>query len=555
MTETFEMAVGLHGGLIVTWLFIVGPSLVVLISRLVPPRDAVSMKSAIVTVFSLSGTGYLALFILNRTAEQQPYLNYIAAVAAVAAAGVGYAAIRKRMKAPYLRVLANSVMVGFFCATWWNWIFPDRALSRDAESFMQIAEDKEPASNMLYAVMGFGQTDSTTGDAEYGVQVSQISRDFIRRGDWSGLEAYQTEIFDSDFPVFGNFKKRDQDFLNRLDTNRASFLCPKEQEKIRSLFQQNQDAIERYLSLQRFSRWHTPFPLLPEMEDLRLSPLISGNKLLLFYAETLLHDGKVEEAVALLKRQLGFSRRLLSMADTLMLKMIAVATWAASVYQLSRFLDNPEFHSHISGFHYLLRPFSPDELSMKKSFRQEFAALYHAMNVGVIEEMKALKNPVLPARQILFKPNHATELSFPFFKKLGSVSQMPLAEFDDNGNCVMSELDFGVMDTAQNFIGVISLKVSLPALQKYYHRVVTAEIVRRLVILKIRYITETVPPADIESFLSKSPGNLRNPYTRHLFEYDEEHKTIFHKHGCTPSQNQNNELHLNLLPVSIPSQP
>ena len=257
------------------------------------------------------------------------------------------------------------------------------------------------------------------------------------------------------------------------------------------------------------------------------STLLTLNRL--FGAEIVIRFVNGETAAALtdLKKDVAFLRRLISQADTLIIKMVALSMLKHDLYLYASLIDiHPDetyLFDEIAGL-------TAQEKSIEEPIKYEFH-----MNANLANEIKSYPQLITGDLGVpawlpfpLYRVNHSINMIYHGFNKNLEKSRLPANEFYEqfSGEDEKQELKPGWLSYVYNPIGCILFTLSLPDLGKYIIRIHDMDGLISMINLKLHIKRENIYPADTGNYVKQVKEKYYNPYTGEEFDWNPGEQTL-----------------------------
>lgn len=400
----------------------------------------------------------------------------------------------------------------------------------------------KPEENAFFAIAGF--------EAPQGQDPHAFGRKRVAFWESEERKPYRERRFD-ERPLYGGDPRSPKvpiEKLNKLcDWDKAVCLEPMAQSRdiIAGYLAENVEWIERYQSLLRLPRFEehqlasAQSPIPSYHSPLHISRLRKA------HCAVLVQDGKVGECLNLLDQDIGFARRMLSGARTLIGKMVAANALRRDYSVLSEIVTaRPDAARQAAPLlEKLLTPLTPDEMDMTKPFQGELnwwsneisdlrseATLMQIYTGSMLEPEtweKALNSLVKPFVQVNASINHQyrwftlmSELS----KLPASQSQAKAAAYDSKRKDLEPDMSFPAI--LYNPIGKILQAIAIPAFDDFSLRLHDLDGQQRLLRLQWRIVKEQVPLDKVAEFVQAAGAQFHDPYTGQPMTWDAQGRTL-----------------------------
>ena len=313
--------------------------------------------------------------------------------------------------------------------------------------------------------------------------------------------------------------------------------CPGAFQDGNELFEQWQAseswALPRYLELIRYGSWHEPVPFNPEAPLPPYGLAVDGQMLLFLDAKTLSERGDYAGVRNLLEQDLGFWRRVLESADTLIGKMVATAAidrnFKLGSLVLRQIPPEQVLSAMPAGWSV---PISDSERSMRRSLIGEW------MYVSGMLRQSSVVSAALADKS--FASKLKVRLASPFYRQQDTVNKDAeyLLQMAELLNAPLDHYENAVNQTAAlaqrtaresmpphsvyNMMGQVLLAMGAYDFGRYARRVSDLEGVRRAAELAATLHSGKVA----EGGAAVSASALREPYHNRPFEWARADKAV-----------------------------
>lgn len=407
-------------------------------------------------------------------------------------------------------------------------VLPDTSLSPVAEQWM--AEVKVPIvdeDNLFHALTGLTVSPDENMTASGIKQVHMANRKlrgFLESGEH--LKAGEKPEFDDHWTDPALIPTEGVAILCDPRAQDCRDIWMSQKEIIQQLVTENETLLNRYQELQNYQDYRNTLII-----DVR-SPLPDYSTLLtlnrLFGAEIVIRfvNGEVA-ALNDLKKDLAFLRRLISQADTLIIKMVALSMLKHDLYLYASLMDiHPDdtyLFDEISGL-------TEQEKSIEEPIKYEFK-----MNAYLANEIKSYPQLITDDLGVpawlpfpLYRVNHSINMIYHGFNKNLEKSRLPANEFYEQFSVGdgKQELKPGWLSYVYNPIGCILFTLSLPDLGKYIIRTHDMDGLISMINLKLQIKRENINPADTGNYVRQLKEKYYNPYTGEQFDWNPGEQTL-----------------------------
>ena len=311
-----------------------------------------------------------------------------------------------------------------------------------------------------------------------------------------------------------------------VPTEGVIILCEPRAQDCRDIWMSQKDTIEqllvenkilliRYLDLQTYHEYQNTLAIDIRSPFPDYSTLMTLNRL--YGAGVALRYMTEEPAAALieLKNDMAFLRRLISLADTMIIKMVALSMLKHDLYIFASLMDTRPTEIYLfNAVPFLTEP----ERSFEEAIKYEFR-----MNANLANEIKTY--PQLITGDIgvpawlpfpLYRVNHSINMIHTALANSLHKSRLSAIEFNQLSNSDHNDIrEFkpGWMSYMYNPIGCILFSISIPDFNKYIIRIHDMDGLISMINLKRHIKHENLGPGDVEKYLKQAKNRYFNPYT------------------------------------------
>ena len=296
---------------------------------------------------------------------------------------------------------------------------------------------------------------------------------------------------------------------------------------IEQLINENGILLNRYQDLKQYPEYRNTL-----LTDVRspvpdYSILMSLNRL--HGAGIALRYSDPERAATLtdLNNDIAFLRRLISQADTLIIKMVALSMLKHDLYLYSSLMDTRPDEIYLFDE---LPALTSEERSIEEPIKYEFR-----MNTNLIYEIKTYPQLITGDLGVpywlpfpMFRANHSINMVQKVLNKNLKNNQKTAIEFyqrysvQNNG----SEFKPGWLSYLYNPIGCILFSISIPDYSKYIIRIHDMDGLISMINLKRHIKRENLGPDDIEEYVKEMKNKYLNPYTGEHIDWNPGEQTL-----------------------------
>jgi len=314
-----------------------------------------------------------------------------------------------------------------------------------------------------------------------------------------------------------------------------SVCAPEKASCIRSL----KDNAEAHLALAkqaavvaRYRRLHS-YPAYLESGQARLYayplprylPLADAQRLFLLDVAQRLERGEAHEAMAALRDDIAFARRMLAGSRTLIHKMAAAAQLQRAVLFASDALNS---HRAAIGpraaiLAEALTPLTDPERAITPALRSELVMAASAMEPGRWRG----EDVGLGVHGALLKPfykhNATVNTIYRFTRAWSDVDYAPAPQLTQSfERAKAGEPQYSVAHLVYNPVGKLLFSNNAPSLSGYFERLHDADALVRMVALQADVVAQELKPEDVAAVAERS----RNPYTGKPYDWDVEKRQL-----------------------------
>ena len=268
--------------------------------------------------------------------------------------------------------------------------------------------------------------------------------------------------------------------------------------------------------------FRSPIPDLTNLMDIHR---LHGLKIVLRFLE-----GKHVEAIQRINMDIEFTRRLMTQADTMIVKMVALSMLKYDLYLYATLMNTRENVDY-----YLFNEIpmlTQEEQSFEKAVKYEFL-----MNAKLIDEINRYPQTYFGDFSFpdwlpfpLFRKNHSTNMVYNAFRHVldesnQSANEYYISNVNNPGNNEDIRPDW--LSYVYNPIGSILFSVSVPDFNKYITRMHDMDCLIILINLKRMIMIEKIGENDIENYLNTVSKEFSDPYTRKNINWDPINNTLW----------------------------
>ncbi|MCB1743313.1 MAG: hypothetical protein KDK91_23255 [Gammaproteobacteria bacterium] len=269
----------------------------------------------------------------------------------------------------------------------------------------------------------------------------------------------------------------------------------------------------------------------------RISPVLEIQQLELTRIVQLARRGELERVRAALAAEIEFDRRLLTLADSLMLKMLARALLERSLHVYAQLADlGPAMARKLHGIDIVQMPLSATERSMHAALAHE----YRFQASIVLDDTLLADVTDLGWAQfavpLVFKRNATLNLMYATFSApLQRYEQLDMPQFAERWRSSANRADRArgldsplhwLIAWPFNPVGRALMAISGPDLAGFFARVCNVEALRRMAVAKVLIRRDGVADMAIGEYLAALPPELSDPYTRGPLQVDLERRVL-----------------------------
>ena len=325
-----------------------------------------------------------------------------------------------------------------------------------------------------------------------------------------------------------------------------------QKDTIEQLLAENKILLNRYQELQTFHEYRNTLAIDIRSPFPDYSTLMTLNRL--YGAGIALRYMTEEPAAALieLKKDMVFLRRLISRADTMIIKMVALSMLKHDLYLYASLMDTrPAEIYQFDEIPFLTEP----ERSFEEPIKYEFR-----MNMNLAHEIKTYPQLITGDLGVpawlpfpLYRVNHSINMIHAALANSLHKSQLSAGEFNQlsfSDQNDIREFRPGWLSYMYNPIGCILFSISLPDFNKYIIRIHDMDGLTSMINLKRHIKRENLGPGDIEKYLKQAKSKHFNPYTGQNIDWNPGEQTLsFQSPGSDFVNNK-----LNLVFVETPDE-
>lgn len=246
-----------------------------------------------------------------------------------------------------------------------------------------------------------------------------------------------------------------------------------------------------------------------------------------------LERGEVDNALASLRDEIAFARRMLAGSRTLAHKMMAAAELQRAVLFASDALTTfrAQIGPHAATLAEALRPLDPAERALTPALRTELALSASALEPALRRGEHKIYGVDAKLLRPLYKHNATVNMIYRVTRAWSDVDNAPAPELGAAFIQVKeAEPEFSARRLIYNPVGKVLFFNNLPRLTPYFERIHDTDALVRLVALQAEIVAQDVKPEDVPAFAKRSA----DPYTGKPFAWDASTKQLwFEPHNQT----------------------
>jgi hypothetical protein len=296
---------------------------------------------------------------------------------------------------------------------------------------------------------------------------------------------------------------------------------------IHQLLSENEILLNRYRELQNYPYYLNTLAIdvrspVPDYSTLMTLNRLNGAGIALRYITS-----PSAETLDELDNDMLFLRRLISQADTLIVKMVALSMLKHDLYLYASLID-----THPGEFYLFdeISVLTENEKSLEKPVKYEFR-----MNSNLVYEIK--KYPELITGQLavpawlpfpLFRANHSINMIHRTLSYNLDKSRLPPDKYYQqySPEDEIRKLKPGWLSYVYNPIGCILFTLSIPDFSKYITRIHDMNGLIHMVNLKRQIKRNNTGLADMEKYVKQAEQKYFNPYTGKHFDWNPGEQTL-----------------------------
>jgi len=435
-------------------------------------------------------------------------------------------------------------------------IFPDEKLDKSASEWLMPPKKIEPIrDNSFYYLMGFNAA-SEENPFDVGLKTSEAFEKAIRefKGDpenFSYNSYPDSKKIKPEKKIVTSYFQNKNLNIEKLSKNRIE--AAKQVEKYNFL-------LKRYLNIRKFSNFQSDITM-----DINtpMPPFITymfAHKLHLLDIWLKYSAGEKEKALIALIEDINFNWKMLSKADSLILKMVEYAIMERSLRLYSGFLDDPEIIEFIKreNLYEIPAPLTMEEINFRLVFTNEFRMIASGVKyiTQVVESYSdsivlewILKKQLL----VLYKKNANINYLYNRFKSEIELSEMSCRDFLEKNDNIREKMNKPpeAADYAYNAIGTILNQIANGDFSRYMLRGHRLAGLYRLVKIKEEIRKKGIKKSEIQSFIKSKQQKLQNSCTLRPVAWDDKNGELFFK-TAEKLQSPGKKVERIAVPLSFP---
>ncbi len=255
------------------------------------------------------------------------------------------------------------------------------------------------------------------------------------------------------------------------------------------------------------------------------SPVTATHRAYLARAALLVQDGKIDEALSALEREIAFQRMMLAGTRTLIGKMVATANYTRDLAFIVDLLQTraADIKPHAPRIVQLLKPIAPDALRLDAALDTEFGFIKQQIkNPGAAGVTVEAPRWIERIALTLFHKNNASINQFyaGHVRRLEALRKPPGTLLVEKDVPAPRFEISRIPDYVYNPVGKILLEVGNPAFVAYALRLHDLDAYNRLVGLGVELIAADVGVEGIAEAVAKSDARFYDPYTGKPMAWD-----------------------------------
>ncbi len=312
----------------------------------------------------------------------------------------------------------------------------------------------------------------------------------------------------------------------------------------------NKLMLDRYLRLTGYPHFQETLPPVTATPViLSSSPMRTAHQLLLAKIAMYVKSGKTSDALAMIRRDTVFLRRIAAEGNTLLGKLIAFSFLSADMRALSEIISMQKLTpADIAVANNILRPLSEQERSLARAF--QFEARYNRNLLSTMARdgnASILQGPSDPTKsdvpgvvgrwgqplfRLFFKPNATFNIAGKTFIDVIALDAMKGPDYmvrlkERRGLTAERERSRIRLDMVYNPVGKFIVDAALPGFYGYSSRGHNLDGLVRLVALKVLLKEKAVPDSQVEQLLGTAGPRYADPYTNCPMQWDGKKRCIY----------------------------
>lgn len=315
----------------------------------------------------------------------------------------------------------------------------------------------------------------------------------------------------------------------------------------------NKLMVDRYLQLAGYPHFQETLPPVIATPLVRFSPMRTAHQLLLAKIAMYVKRGNTSEALAMIRRDTVFLRRIAAESNTLLGKLNAFSLLSADMRALSEIISMQKLTPvDIAMANNILQPLTDQERRLARAF--QFEARYNRNLLSIIARegnVLILEMPSDSAKsretgfmsrldqqldrlfyKLFFKPNATFNIAGRTFIDVIALDAMKCPDYvarlkERRGLTAERDRSRIRLDMVYNPIGKFIIDDALPAFYGYSSRGHNLDGLVRLVALKVLLKEKTVPDSRVEQLLGTAGPRYADPYTNRPMQWDGKKRCIY----------------------------
>ncbi len=433
-------------------------------------------------------------------------------------------------------------------------ILPDAHLSPDAELWM--AQETKPVSdknNLFNALAGLtvaaDENMITAGISQ--IQAANIMLAEFLKSD-QHLQTGATPEFDVHWTDPALVPTEGVIILCEPRAQDCRDIWMSQKDTIEQLLVENKILLNRYQELQTYHEYRNTLTIdirspIPDFSTFMTLNRLYGTGIALRYMTK-----KPAAALIELKNDMAFLRGLISQADTMIIKMVALSMLKHDLYLYASLMDTRPEEIYLFDE---IPSLTELERSIEEPIKYEFR-----MNMSLAHEIKTYPKLITVDLGVpawlpfpLYRVNHSINMIHAALENTLHKSRLSASEFNQQPFSVQNdnrEFKPGWLSYMYNPIGCILFSISIPDFNKYIIRIHDMDGLISMINLKRNIKRENLGPGDIEKYLKQAKNKYFNPYTGQNIDWNPGEQTLsFQSPGSDFVNNK-----LNLVFVETPEE-